>query len=270
MKFLSVLLLALCLSSCSTSKKSPEPAPKTPVIVAPTVPPSAVEIEKNLEEIKKIALDSKIAKYGWGNRGVTPNGYTKGMAILFARQVCNPSPATAKEAGSADKDALAYYGVSGSTLNTWALLYGLGPRESSGKYCAGVDESASNHASDTAEAGTFQTSFNAFGAHPEMMQLFNDYKAGKKKCYLEVFKEGVSCTAAKLKNYGSGNGLLYQKMSKECPAFHAEATAVGLRVIRKHWGPVNRKEAEFRNDTVQLLNDIQSYVVSHPEICPFL
>jgi hypothetical protein len=43
----------------------------------------------------------------------------------------------------------------------FVLMIGLGMRESSGRYCEGRDQSASNTSADTAEAGLFQTSWNA-------------------------------------------------------------------------------------------------------------
>jgi hypothetical protein len=43
-------------------------------------------------------------------------------------------------------------------------MLGHGMRESSGRHCEGRDLSADNVQSDTAEAGLFQTSYNAHSA----------------------------------------------------------------------------------------------------------
>jgi hypothetical protein len=54
---------------------------------------------------------------------------------------------------------------------------------------------------------------------------------------MDVFKEGVRCTDANLENFGEGDGRDFQKLSKDCPFFALEFAAIGLRNIRKHWGP---------------------------------
>jgi hypothetical protein len=85
---------------------------------------------------------------------------------------------------------------------------------------------------------------------------------------VEVFKEGVQCSAKDLENFGSGPAATFQRLSKECPAFAVEYAAVGLRHIRKHWGPVNRKQI---GDAIQpeadaMLHGIQTFVDKSPDI----
>jgi hypothetical protein len=84
---------------------------------------------------------------------------------------------------------------------------------------------------------------------------------------VEVFKEGVKCSAASLENFGEGDGNEFQRLSKECPAFAAEFAAVGLRHIRTHWGPINRKEAEVLADADAMLMEIQQAVEATPALC---
>ena len=48
-------------------------------------------------------------------------------------------------------------------------------RESSGKYCEGRDKSADNTTAETAEAGLFQTSFNARRSSPLLPKLFAEF-----------------------------------------------------------------------------------------------
>ena len=55
----------------------------------------------------------------------------------------------------------------------FVLLMGLGMRESSGKHCEGRDRSASNSTSDTAEAGLYQTSWNANTCCTDFVNLFD-------------------------------------------------------------------------------------------------
>ena len=90
--------------------------------------------------------------------------------------------------GNRQKDALAWYAqqfreegmdnesAGPSTLrHLFVLLIGLGMRESSGKYCEGRDRAVGNTSADSAEAGMFQTSFDATSANPLLGQLFEQY-----------------------------------------------------------------------------------------------
>ena len=159
----------------------------------------------------------------------------------------------AQALGPADKDALKYLAnelkAAGvpvkSALDrlraTFVCLYGLGMRESSGKHCEGTDVSASGGASrpsDEIEAGLFQTSWNAHNAHDAMDEVFDRYveEAGETG-FVEVFREGVSCSSSSWRVYGSGDGRKYQDMSKACPAFHVEFTAIGLAGSARALGP---------------------------------
>jgi hypothetical protein len=226
------------------------------------------------------AIQSPLATYGWkGNRGRAPIGYIKGMALVYARvykkfldgDVAALEMAKANT-GNAAKDALAYYAPEFNRLgmkndtpgvdtlrHLFVLLIGLGMRESSGKWCTGRDRFAKNISSDTAEAGLFQTSYNAKSASPILPQLFQIYSKNPQG-FLEVFKEGVKCKSYDLENFGSGNGKKFQELSKHCPAFATEFTAVALRNRRKHWGPINRKNVELRVECDKLLLQIQQIV----------
>ena len=151
----------------------------------------------------------------------------------------------------------------------FVLLIGLGKRESSGKYCEGRDRSASNTTAETAEAGLFQTSFNARTASPLLPTIFAAYSENPSG-FVRVFKEGVSCSAADLENFGSGDGAEFQRLSKACPAFAAEFAALGLRHLRTHWGPINRKGAEVRPECDAMLRQVQAAVDASPELCSAL
>jgi hypothetical protein len=181
----------------------------------------------------------------------------------------------------ASKDALTWYndkfvavGLSNDqdgidTLrNLFVLLIGLGMRESSGQHCVGRDRSTSNTTSETAEAGLFQASFNARKASPLMQDLFEKYRQ-QPSGFLEVFREGVRCKTADLENFGSGDGRTFQQLSKECPAFAAEFAAVGLRNIRKHWGPINRREAEVLPACAEMLKQVEE-IIDAFDLCPIV
>lgn len=229
--------------------------------------------------ITNIAETSGIFKYNWANRGIAPAGYIKGMALVFARVYgkLKNADAAAVEMAKADTgkpaaDALSYYAArfdeagmhneaSGpETLrHLFVLMMGLGMRESSGRYCEGRDVSADNTTANTAEAGLFQTSYNAVSASPLLPGIFTAYQ-GAIDGFIEVFKQGVTPKPADLKNFGSGNGKLFQQLSKEKPAFAAEFAAVALRNMRTHWGPINTRKAEVRPEANIMLLKVQNAV----------
>jgi hypothetical protein len=254
--------------------------------LAEKAPPTA---RGTLDTILQIAADSDIARYEWLGRGRAPIGYIKGMALTFARVYCNwknggPTAREMAKAVTSDpgRDALAFYrqqfaelGMDNSiagvdTLrHVFVLLLGLGMRESSGNYCEGRDTTADNTTADTAEAGLFQMSFNARAAHPLMPQLFARYSANPGAGFLEVFKEGAHCDSSDFENFGSGPGRDFQELCKKCPAFAAEFAAVGLRNIRKHWGPINTQKAQVRAASDDLFKRVQAAVDS-ADLCPLL
>jgi hypothetical protein len=142
-------------------------------------------------------------------------------------------------------------------------------RESSGQHCEGRDRSAHNTTAETAEAGLFQMSFNARSASPLLPSLFAHYSANPSG-FVEIFKEGVRCSASGLENFGSGDGKAFQRLCKECPAFAVEAAAVGLRNIRKHWGPISRRQAELRSECDELYRQVQAAVDASPALAAAL
>lgn len=257
--------------------------PKTWAIVDGAAPAAA--INDPIARITRIAADSAIARFGWADRGRAPIGYIKGMALTYARVHCNLLTGDAfaadmarADSGDGGRDALAWYhdvfaaagmhnGSDGAdTLrHLFVLLVGLGMRESSGRHCEGRDVSAANTTAETAEAGLFQTSFNARTASPLLPQLFARYRQNPSG-FLDVFAEGVTCSAADLQNFGAGDGREFQQLSKDCPAFAAEFTAVALRHIRTHWGPITRRAAQVRPECDEMLRAVQEVVDTTPGI----
>jgi hypothetical protein len=270
--------------------RAPAAAPARVPAAAPARTPPAAPVAAGgpLDRIVQIASASPIARYRWFKRGVAPAGYIKGMALVYARVYCKlraGDPAALEMAkantGHAYTDALAHYapefaalGMSNAAAGAdtlrhlFVLLVGLGMRESSGRYCEGRDRAAANVKAETAEAGLFQTSYNAKSAHPTMPQLFRQYAASPSG-FLDVFREGVRCTSAGLENFGTGDGAEFQRLSKACPAFAAEFTAVGLRNRRRHWGPINRKGVEIRPECDAMLLQVQR-LVDEAKLCPVL
>ena len=238
--------------------------------------------------ISDIARNSDIAGYGWqGDRGVAPVGYTVGMALCFAlalQRLDDEDDAVWEMAkantGNADKDVMAWYakqfkaaGMDNSrdgeeTLrHLFALMIGLGMRESSGRYCEGRDQSASNTSSTEAEAGMFQTSWNISSCDPTIPPMLDQYWENPWG-FRAQFQEGVTLKSSDLGNFGSGDGAKYQFLSKYAPSFHAMVTAVGLRNLRQHWGPINRNEVELKKEADAMLQEVQSLVESGVEPGP--
>jgi hypothetical protein len=131
--------------------------------------------------------------------------------------------------------------------------------------------SATNVSSDSAEAGAWQTSWDSHVASTELPILFDKYKASSSGCLLDTFAEGVTCSAANLQNWGTGvDGLAFQKMEKECPAFAAEYAAVMIRVqggSTGHYGPLRKKTAEVRPECDALFKQVQGLVEQSPSAC---
>jgi hypothetical protein len=254
----------------------------------PSYPPPlpAVLRDDIVDEITTMANKHEIGDYEWNDRGVSPIGYVKGMALAYA-QACvrfaNNDPivmemAKANTHNDAD-DALSWYasnfnakGMSNEesgrdTLrHLYVLLMGLGMRESSGQHCEGRDQSATNTSSTTAEAGLFQTSFNASTCCTDFLNLFDQYHAAvddEHECaqgYLDEWKQEVDCSSSDWQGYGSGDGYEFQQMQKSCPTFAVECAAIGLRNLRQHWGPINRKEAELRAEADDMFQQVEDIV----------
>ena len=233
---------------------------------------------EQINRIVALAEESEIASYSWRDRGKAPKGYTAGIALCFALAATKLSEGHATAAAmaqadrnDADEDALTWYRSKFiSTLGTdnsehgidtlrslFTLIMGLGMREASGRYCEGRDMSADNVSSDTAEAGTLQTSWNIRSCSSRIQTLLGLYWANPNG-FLSTFRNGVSPDSNDLGNYGSGDGAKYQFLSKYAPAFHVFVTAIGMRYLRQHWGPLNRSEAELRPEANELLLDIQN------------
>lgn len=240
-----------------------------------------------ISRITQIAAASSIANFNWPDRGVAPIGYIKGMAVTFARVLCKlraDDPAAVEmakaAAGTAAEDCLVHYRQKFSELgmdnslagadtlrHLFVLMLGLGMRESSGEHCCGRDTSAGNTTGSTAEAGLFQTSWNAHGQHPLMDSVFELYRANPETGFVDIFAEGVACNAANWANHGTGTGRIYQELSKRCPAFHTEFTALAMRNTSRHWGPVINRRVLLKDTANEMFREVQQFVEEN-NVCP--
>jgi hypothetical protein len=244
-----------------------------------------------LDPIIAIASSSPVMNIDWPHRGLAPRGYIKGMAVVYARVYCKLKAGDAavtamaqKDRNDSNTDALSHYasqfsalGMSNATSGAdplrhlFTLMIGLGMRESSGRFCEGLDRDANppNDTAEKAEAGMFQSSFNLRTASPLLPALFAQYSAHPSG-FVDIFREGVTPKPKDLENFGTGPGRDFQKLEKECPAFAAEFTAVGLRFRRQHWGPINNHAAEVRSNVEVMLRAVQNLVDASPGLCAAL
>jgi hypothetical protein len=154
----------------------------------------------------------------------------------------------------------------------WVYILGLGMRESSGEHCCGRDMSVPpgyyGPESTTTEAGAWQTSYDASGCSPQFGVLFDAFEAGSgnPQGFVDTFKEGVSCSSEEWECYGSGDGYRHQEMSKSQPAYAAEVCGITLRNLRKHYGPVGRREVEIKQAADQMLKQVQDYIDGRPMV----
>jgi hypothetical protein len=244
-----------------------------------------------VDTIKTLAGTSDCYKYQWKDRGQAPKGYIQGVALVYARAVCNlkrSDVVIVEEAntGNDPLDAISWFNSNYAAVSmtndvagvdtlrhAYTLLIGLGMRESSGEHCVGRDTSATNTTADSAEAGAWQTSYDSHGASTELPKLFSKYQADASGCLLSTFAAGVTCSAADWQNWGTGAGYDFQKLEKECPAFAAEYAAVMLRVdggSKGHYGPLRTKAAEIRPECDTMLHSVQKVVETNAGLCASL
>ena len=237
-----------------------------------------------VDDITQIAANSALAR-----RKVAPPGYVKGMAVMFAvaqRKLAQGDPAALEMAkpvsGDTNRDALAHYASAFATLgmrndrggvetlrHLFVLMFGLGLRESSGRYCEGYDREPNRNrlTSETAEAGLFQMSWDARAISPFIKPLCDEYSRTGGG-YKAIFAEGVTPKSKDLETVGSGDGATFQQMMKEMPGLAVETAAVGLRKnggATGHWGPIRRQEAKLFPEADDLLQQVQSLMSTVPQ-----
>lgn len=263
-----LILILIVLAGCSKGPTAP-PVSNPPVVSTPDSPPA--EGESVREKILSIAGSSACAKMVWGNnRGKAPAGYIKGLALGYAKQVCGKGSSFIEQekirgnnSVGPYRDALEYYGLKGSALNTYTLLAGLGMRESSGRYCEGRDRSANFTAAQDAEAGIYQSSYVSRVFNSELKPLYDSYKAGNHACDLEVFKEGVTCGEKDFKNWGSGEGARWQAKVKSCPMLGVQWNAILIRSQYRHFGPLIHKAAQYDVRCMEMLKRVGEVAIEN-------
>lgn len=246
--------------------------------VGATPPAATLQADARIGDI---AARSDCARHRWRNRGRAPVGYVKGVALTYAKSFCESrapaggAVAVMQQPLAGDQDALVHYrdalvssGVDvSSDVERLRALYtlgiGLGMRESSGNTTEGRDLTASNPTASTAEAGLFQQSFDSIDRSPALRPLFDQYRADTGACRLELFKEGIP-RVVRRPVFGTGPGAEFQRFTRECPAFATEYAMVLLRVNRRHFGPINRREAEYFQPCNDMLREVEAAATCAP------
>jgi hypothetical protein len=233
-----------------------------PVVNPPEVPVNHQEDVKKAVEalsVEAIVNANGCKNISWANRGKAPIGFYLGMAKTYVQTKCDKGlSARLTKAPHSKEDAYSRYGLKPTLPNVYALLTGLAIRESTGDFCEGRDMSAGWTQSDTAESGLHQTSYNSNAFSPYLKVFFKNWN---KNGFREDFAKGVTCTANMWKYWGTGaDGLRFQKMSKEQPAFHVEYTALLLKETYKHHGPLVRKEVQLQKPCLELFETLDKLV----------
>ena len=262
--------------------RAPGPLDAPPPLVSAT---DAALSGDRVTAILEFVDAAAIRRYSWHDDqaetppATAPRGYLLGMAVGFAHlyhrlgsDVDVQAMAAPVHLDRSTTDALAYYAdrfkAVGMPLNDdprdilrhlFVLLTGLGMRESTGRYCLGRDQQANNVDSDTAEAGLFQVSYNLVrdkGRYDALRARYRDSTALRK-----VFSLGVACADKHAENWGTDpDGIAFQQLTKQCPAFAIEIAALGLRHRRQHWGPINERKAHLASEWDQVLQHVQDIV----------
>lgn len=240
------------------------------------------------DDIANIVKNSKIGNHYWEHedQGIAPIGYYLGMALTYGRVYCKLKKGDqiaiemAKKPIAGDKkDSLSLYNSifnnNGMTNNRdgvdtlrhlFVLMMGMGMLESSGNHCEGAERRKNktiiNPGANEAEAGLFQTSYNAIYSigDPMLRTIYDYYKANSANGFLPFFAKGAKCDPLDSINSGVGEGVTFQELSKKCPAFTVEFTALALRKTSTHWSTVRDKRAEIVKECDGLFLKVQQYI----------
>lgn len=285
MNFLILILVTVFIGTIAISCHSTSkilPTQKEPPKVQPSPTPTPVQ-SASLDLVRTLAVASSCGKYSFANQGYALKSFLKGIALSYAKALCHPNTdsvvVASQVVGAASVDALALYSdiliknkMSVATSkerlrHVYALMVGSSARESSWVWCNGKDPGADNTSGETCEAGLYQTSYDSRSANSVLVPLYNQFKASDVGCFASDYKGTITCKASQLKNWGSGEGVTFQALTKSCPGFATEYHAVMLRTKRTHYGPINSKADELRPECDQMFQDIETLVQNNPGLC---
>jgi hypothetical protein len=226
--------------------------------------PSALDAK-----IARIADRSACARIYWPGRGYAPKGYLRGIALTYAKAVCeadaggdSAASVMNKPFGPVGEDALSsnFWGESGNSRlghirTAFAVAVGLGMRQSTGNPTVGRNRAVKDPTAETAEAGLFQLNYRSLGGNPWLPKLRDEYAANPSACRSATFGKGVRNLRRGV--VGKGAGADYQKQIKACPALATEQAVVLLRTGKGYFGPINDHEVELRPECDEMLRQVE-------------
>lgn len=237
--------------------------------------------QETVDAIISKVVSSSVLKINWDERGLAPIGFAKGMAICYGMVyeglLLGDSISKVMVAVVEGRhDVFDYYNEQFEDVgmpnigmpdadrlrHLFVFLYGLAARESSFGYDIGQDASApGNRTSVRAEAGWFQQSWDSLLANPiELKKLLDFYTKNPIDPMLPIFREGVTPRPGAMTNYGSGDGVTFQRLAKTCPTFSVKAAGIAIRTMCNAWGPINNHAVELRSAVDTLFKDVQVIV----------
>ena len=172
--------------------------------------------------------------------------YVSGLALTFARALCQPDRPDVKVISAAAGDPSTARGkmdVGSTVYDGWfkgqkmandkdgvdllrytnMSLLALGLVESSGRYCVGRDLSENFTKAESAKSGLIQTSWGAHTFNPTLEPMFRNYQAqhDAARRTFEVFSHGISCAKHDADNFGDPNsdGFRWQALTSNARPF---------------------------------------------------
>lgn len=253
--------------------------------VAKYLEDSGIKVDEN--ELKACASDGDESRSMLWER-------PKYLAITlksFARSVCrssnDPSKVAMLESAPNSKASFVQLASLQSTeslripsressdlINTYALLLGLGLRESDGNFKEGADRTARHSSSSTIEAGAFQTSYNIRSCLGRVVRGKPKHP-GANRGLVSLEQAYANASAADCMNMSGGNVRVpdasrsssnFQVALKACPALAVEHAAITMQ-CRNHYGPLKRGEAKIMRKCVPLMRSIAVQAASDPSLC---
>jgi len=237
-------------------------------------------------KITALAAAHPAARWTDPRNGHMPIGFTKGAALGWGRLAGKfraKDPAAlfcARAAGDPARDALGFYakqfhalGLDNSAdgLTTlrhlWVFVCCLPGPESSWRWWVGVD--TTNRGSDTAdsaEAGLCQTSWDSRAAKPDLtMALFQHYlTVPEPLLWRDIFSEGIGAPDHPVHEIGSGDGAVFQALSKLAPTFALEYAAIIVRCLRRHYGTIRDRKVVLNPHFDDLFRQVDALIATDP------
>jgi hypothetical protein len=184
-----------------------------------------------------------------GDEDYPPKAFLLGHVLTYAATVCGQEAGMSP--GSESKDAITYFANRGKIKlsdppmrSMYSIMVGMALAESGGRWCCGCDRAGSackdSRAAGT-EAGVHQTSYDSLASTGSsvLRALFDQFKGKGKddpECLWNEFGgSNTRCPVSDLQNFGSGEPLEFQRLSKYCPAFATRYAAIMGRIQRQHY-----------------------------------